>query len=117
MRGKLRDYFGWKASLGKMQRNLKRYKGGSSASATNNNSSNSNAAKGNEGAVQIQESSAMKKKREMMSMRGKAPSGKRRRIRGGGNVAVGDGGRVDLAQRATADSGALEAEAGEIADL
>jgi DNA excision repair protein ERCC-4 len=114
---KLRDYFKWKAHLGQMVRNLKKNKGGSSKNSNKsfNKTGDIPVVVDNEPVV-IQESAAMKKKREMAAARGKAPSAKRRRIRGSGNIEVGNG-RVTLAESARADPDALEAEAGEIADL
>lgn len=110
MRGKLRNYFQWKADLGKMSRNLRRDKGASYSTGPKKTYDDVDEV------VKLVESPAMRKKREMAA-KGQAPGGKRRRIRGGGSVSVGDGSRVQLAQSVGADGAALEAEAGEVADL
>lgn len=113
---KLRDYFQWKAHLGQMQRNLKRNKGGSSSIRSFAKPANKNGGTpvvDNDSPVIIKESAAMKKKREMAT---KAPPQKRRRTRGGGTIEVGNR-SVSLGQNASADPDALEADAGEMADM
>lgn len=115
MKSKLQSYFFWKAAVGKMHRNLKSY-------LRNRPKARQAAAKQgeviptSEGAF---ESAAMKRKREYQ--RRQAPSGKRRRVRGGGAVRSSPGGAGSSAKvfvsNTGADADALEADTTAFADL
>lgn len=109
MRKRLREYFIWKSALGKMARNLK-----ASSSSTAKSGANGPAAAVGGGGDEGEVSAALKRKEQWK--RGKAPANKRRRVRGGGSVGAG-GDRGPAGPVKASDSDALEAEAGEVADL
>lgn len=84
---KLEHYFFWKASLGKIQlsvRNASKPRG-SGAAITNQGQSRSGSSSA---ASDSNESAAVKRKAEWNKGGRGAPSGKRRRVRGGGAVVV-----------------------------
>lgn len=114
MRQKLKSYFWWKSSIGKMQRSLRKSGGKGGSSGGNKGASGSASGSGSGGAAGGAgvENAALKRKAEWQ--RGQAPSGKRRRVRGGGNLNVG-GAKVE--KPVGADAEALEKEAGEVADM
>lgn len=101
LRRRLRDYFFWKASLGKLARNLK---------ASNSPARDKQAAGAG---TQPFESAALKNKRAYQ--RGHQPSTKRRRVRGGAAGLVVQPSKTTAEEGMTAN--ALETEAGEVADL
>jgi DNA excision repair protein ERCC-4 len=98
LRRRLRDYFFWKASLGKLARNLK----GSPAKAT-------------AGGAESFESAALKNKRAYQ--RGNQPAAKRRRTRGGATASVTSAATKQATAEAGVDATTLETEAAEVADL
>ncbi|KAK4055410.1 DNA repair protein RAD16 [Microbotryomycetes sp. JL221] len=135
MISKVKDYFFWKGRMGKMQRNLKKKSstlenkvgsGGNVAGSSGSGStgSSSMSVNNNNGSTQKYgtESAALKRKQEWQ--RGQAPSTKRRRVRGGGNVnVVGDGanhGATGTATKLKIDTvtpESLDQEAGDVADF
>ena len=108
MRGKLRSYFYWKSSIGKMQRALR--KSGGKGGGGGGGGANKGASGNGSGSAAGTENAALKRKAEWQ--RGQAPSGKRRRVRGGGNVNVGK-----VEKPVGADADALAKESGEMADM
>lgn len=105
MRSKLSSYFFWKAAMGTMQRNLRG--GGVRPQKVELVRS--------EGGFEGQ---AVRRKAEWQ--RGQAPSGKRRRVRGGGAVSVAGGSQGDRKPstgEGGADADALASEAGDLADM
>ena len=112
MRDKLREYFWWKTSLGKMSKNLYKTRGGSSTSYGGGGGFKKNSVEA-QGAIEI-ENPALKRKAEL---RGQAPRGKRRRVRGGAGMVVADSSREGNAAASGSDPNALEAEASNLADL
>lgn len=95
---RLKSYFWWKASMGKMSRNLLH-------AATSKTAGSQGGSK-----ESVEESAAFKRKREWRN-NNKAPSYKRRRVRGGGN-AGGPGSRAEEDKRGAE---AMEQEASRLA--
>ena len=95
-----------------MSKNLFKTRGGSSSNLGGGGGFKKNSVEAT-GAVEI-ENPALKKKAEM---RGQAPRGKRRRVRGGAGIVVADSGRDGVAATSGSDPNALEAEASNLADL
>ncbi|KAM0790973.1 hypothetical protein ACM66B_004275 [Microbotryomycetes sp. NB124-2] len=128
MRSKLESYFIWKGQVGKMQRALKKSDNNNKASSSTTgagSSSSSSAANRNASGSAGQpkqygtESAALKRKQEWQ--RGQAPSTKRRRVRGGGNVNVANDGTAASSHGSTkikteANPATIDEEAGQVAD-
>jgi DNA excision repair protein ERCC-4 len=119
---KLESYFFWKASVGKMQRNLRR-QGKFSKLNAGAAAATPPIASGNRPVVSAAdanqyENAALKRKAEYR--RGQAPSTKRRRVRGGGAVGATTTTETDrklFAPSTGANPDALESEAGVMADM
>lgn len=131
LHSKLSNYFYWKAQMGKMQRNLR---SGGGKDKWGKPSAGGGKDKGKEKATTSGgdknstggESLALKRKDAMF--KNQAPSNKRRRVRGGGTITVGErngngnavasgsGATKVLAPNVGADADALELESAAIAD-
>lgn len=117
MRRRLRDYFWWKGSLGKMARNLR---SGPGSRSTMPETSAGGGIFAKQGKVDDNyESPALKRKAEYR--RGMPPSKKRRRVRGGSTAALGgvieNPSSTNDVKAKGGDSSGLEKEAGEVADM
>lgn len=110
MRRRLKNYFYWKGSLGKMARNLTKKPNVPTVPVSAQQGKT-----GRDGGYQI--SAALKRKADYRT--GTGALNKRRRVRGGGAGAGGSTSRSDGRQDSgrAADGEALAEEAGDVADL
>lgn len=118
---KLEHYFYWKANLGKIQRSVKNQSGGTSAGSSTSSfrsaarggmASSASASSPSKGGAS--ESAAVKRKAEWQKGGRGQPNGKRRRVRGGGNLQVSE--EKTFKGPPGADPAKLEDEATKLAD-